>query len=135
MIITITATSTYVCWDLVDFPLPNDEIDSFYTNVKSTLREEGYMGEVSITAYGHRERSTPKEIESVHQSIHLVRLTVADYDECPLELKPSCTVWLWESLLQGGCPIPTNPEMEKRVKERRIKERMKEMIKEMMRIG
>ncbi|CAA7037923.1 unnamed protein product [Microthlaspi erraticum] len=188
MIITITATETFVLWDMADFPLPKDEIGSFYRNVESSVREEGYTSEVTIKAYGHREGSTPVDSDYIHQSIQLVRLhskfvrvnhmlvealsfarvfpqsnimlimkgmgeegtevvriikelqkrncnvflVVADYDECPLEVKPSCTVWLWESLLEGGFPLLSVSEMKKRTKERRIKERRKEKMKEMM---
>ncbi|CAL9213750.1 unnamed protein product [Arabidopsis halleri] len=44
---------TRVFWDVLDFPVPeNRNLDSFYSKVKHALRIEGYVGDLSIHAYG-----------------------------------------------------------------------------------
>ncbi|CAA7049446.1 unnamed protein product [Microthlaspi erraticum] len=69
------ATDTFVFWDMVDFPLDEDKIDSFYKNVKSCLRKQGYIGRVKVTAFGHRVHSSRMMLESVHSDIMLLRLS------------------------------------------------------------
>ncbi|CAL9213748.1 unnamed protein product [Arabidopsis halleri] len=50
---SFAAAKTRVFWDVLDFPVPEDRnLDSFYSKVKHALRIEGYIGDLSIYAYG-----------------------------------------------------------------------------------
>ncbi|VVB07797.1 unnamed protein product [Arabis nemorensis] len=68
-------TKTFVYWDIEDYPLPEGyTVDSFYENVKSSIKNQGY-GDVRILAYGDRKHSSRSvHVESLHPKIPLFRL-------------------------------------------------------------
>lgn len=49
-----TDADTHVLWDIMDFPLSDEgEIELFYDNVYSTLKKEGYRGQIYFKGYGN----------------------------------------------------------------------------------
>ncbi|CAA7029566.1 unnamed protein product [Microthlaspi erraticum] len=53
------AGKTSVFWDVDDFPVPDGR--KIRDIVEDTLRNKGYTGEVSITAYGAKDPFSPEE--------------------------------------------------------------------------
>ncbi|KAL1198334.1 F-box protein [Cardamine amara subsp. amara] len=54
---------TFVLWDMEVYKIPNDlDIQSVCKNIKSALANEGYCGDVSIKAYGKKNKISRDEI-------------------------------------------------------------------------
>ncbi|XP_010503209.1 PREDICTED: uncharacterized protein LOC104780412 [Camelina sativa] len=57
-----SGAETGVFWDLDDCPIPNDlNPGSIYANIKSSLKDMGYSGGISIVAYSTRENINTEE--------------------------------------------------------------------------
>uniref|UniRef100_A0A1J3H1U0 NYN domain-containing protein n=1 Tax=Noccaea caerulescens TaxID=107243 RepID=A0A1J3H1U0_NOCCA len=60
-------SDTRLFWDVEDFPVPEDrKLKMLYDKVEGALKNEGYVGELSIYAYG--KEKTPQERVEFHEA-------------------------------------------------------------------
>ncbi|XP_071738996.1 uncharacterized protein [Rutidosis leptorrhynchoides] len=109
-----TEVNISVLWDIDDCQVPNDcEPGSIANNVTSALKNMGYCGPISITAYGDLLQIPRNVKDALHSSGVVLYHVPEAARSCPERVV--CTaaksVWVWSSLLAGGPPI-TNPNVE-----------------------